>query len=55
MIEIPSSDPIIEVLYGEKKILDAKYTQAQISAEKVWAQKINELMGRKIFDYSYFT
>lgn len=54
MIEIPSSDPIIEVLYGEKKILNAKYTQAQISAEKVWAQKINELMGRKIFDYSYF-
>lgn len=54
MTEIPSSDPIIEILYGEKKILNSKYTQDQIEAEKVWAQKINELMRREIFDYKFF-
>ncbi|MDE6052834.1 MAG: hypothetical protein K2G55_03540 [Lachnospiraceae bacterium] len=54
MTEIPDSDPIIEILYGEKKILNSKYTKIQIDAEKVQAQKINELMGRKIFDYQFF-
>lgn len=54
MIEIPSSDPIIDILYKEKKILNNKYTQDQIDTEKVRAQKINELMGRKIFDYKFF-
>ena len=54
MTEIPDSDPIIEILYGEKKILNSKYTKDQIDAERVQAQKINELMGRKIYDYHFF-
>lgn len=54
MIEVPDSDPIIEILYGEKKILNAKYTKAQIDAEKVQAQKINKLMEREVFDYHFF-
>lgn len=54
MTEIPDSDPIIEILYGEKKILNSKYTKIQIDAEKIQAKKINELMGREIFDYQFF-
>lgn len=54
MIEVPDSDPIIEILYGEKKILNSKYTKAQVDIEKVQSQKINELMGREIFDYQFF-
>lgn len=54
MTQIPNSDPIIELLYGEKKILNSKYTKSQINAEKIQAQKINELMGRKIFDHQFF-
>ncbi len=54
MTEIPDSDPIIEILYGEKKILNSKYTKIQIDAEKISAQKVNELMGRKIFDHQFF-
>lgn len=54
MIEIPSSDPIIDILYGEKKILNNKYTQDQIDIDKVRAQKINDLMEREIFDYKFF-
>ena len=51
MTAIPRNDPIIEILYGEKKILNSKYTQDQIEEEKIRAQKINELMRREIFDY----
>lgn len=54
MTEIPNSDPIIELLFAEKKILNSKYTQAQIDAERAQAQKINELMDREIFDYQFF-
>lgn len=54
MIEIPSSDPIIDILYREKKILNNKYTQDQIDIDKVRAQKINDLMEREIFDYKFF-
>lgn len=50
MTGIPDSDPIIDILYGEKKILNANYTKAQIEAEKIQAHKINELMDREIFD-----
>lgn len=54
MTAIPRNDPIIEILYGEKKILNSKYTQDQIEEEKIRAQKINELMRREIFDYKFF-
>lgn len=54
MTEIPSSDSIIEILYREKKILNNKFTQAQIGVEKVRAQKTNELMKKEIFDYKFF-
>ena len=54
MTEIPDSDPIIEILYGEKKILNTKYTRDQIDFEKVQTQKINELMKRKILDHNFF-
>ena len=54
MMDIPSCDSIIEILYGEKKILNSKYTQEQIEKEKVFAKKINELMNRDIFDYKFF-
>lgn len=54
MTGIPDSDPIIDILYGEKKILNANYTKAQIEAEKIQAQKINELMDREIFDSRFF-
>lgn len=54
MTGIPDSDPIIEILYGEKKILNSKYTKIQIDAEKIQAQKINELMKREIFDCQFF-
>jgi len=54
MTGIPDSDPIIEILYGEKKILNSNYTKAQIDVEKIQAQKINELMKREIFDYQFF-
>jgi len=54
MTGIPDSDPIIDILYGEKKILNSNYTKAQIDAEIIQAQKINELMGREIFDSQFF-
>lgn len=54
MTEIPDSDPIIEILYGEKKILNSKYTKIQIEAEKIQAQRINKLMKRDIFNYQFF-
>lgn len=54
MTGIPDSDPIIEILYGEKKIFNSNYTKEQIDAERIQAQKINELMGREIFDYQFF-
>lgn len=54
MIEMVTYDPIIEILYGEKKIFNSKYNQDQIDAEKIQAQKINELMKREIFNYKFF-
>lgn len=54
MTEILRGDPIIEILYREKKILNSQYTKEQIDAEKDRAQKINELMSRNIFDDKFF-
>ena len=54
MNEVPRSDSIIEILYGEKKILNSIYTKKQIEQEKALAQKINKLMRREIYNSSYF-
>lgn len=54
MIEVPSCDSIIEILYGEKKILNSIYTKEQIDQEKTLAQKLNKLMRREIYNSSYF-
>lgn len=54
MIEVPSCDSIIEILYGEKKILNSIYTKEQIDQEKALTQKLNKLMRREIYNSSYF-
>lgn len=53
-MDIPESDPLIELLYGEKRILNSQYTYKQLELEKEHAQKINELMEREIFDSLFF-
>ena len=50
MNKIPEADPIIELLYGEKRIFNSRYNHKQIESEKIHAKKINELMERTIFD-----